>query len=598
VAGSGKRVRLASATGRAVVAAAVLGSALAFMSDDMLNVAIPSVAAELGGSVTDIQWIVNSYYVALVSLVLVAGSLGDILGHRRVFLTGLSVFAIGALVCSAAPGLWLLIVGRGLQGVGAAATLTAGLALVIRLIRPDDRSRAIGAFLAATAALPAVGPILSGVLLDLLSWRAIFLLPLVFPIAGMVLTRVFVPETVLVSGRRLDIRGTGSAFATLAALMVALIVGPGDWAAPLPVTAMAVAAVAASLFVILERRAVDPMLPLRLFRARVFLGGNVAWLLACMASSGAVFFIAISLQTTVGYSPLLAGLVLTPIYLVMMVGSPLAARWADRIGPTRPTVIGLALFSVGLWMLSRIGPESTLLADVLPGLLVMAGGMTTFATPLASATLGAVGDSDQGVASGINNMTGQLAGLLAIAVLPALAGLGGAGFGGPEFARGHTTALMIAAGLAAGACIIVALTFRPWRAPALGYPRGRCAWRADGPVALKVPPTGGSGRGLAVPLEASLRSRSCAVRARGARASCVPPSQARIAVLEEHRNRVSGQPDSPTDCGERHPPEVGAHHPVEYGKSADNGDLHRHVDVELPESVDASSDRRRLLFVH
>ena len=151
----------------------------------------------------------------------------------------------------------------------------------------------------------------------------------------------------------MDIRGAGAAFAALAALTVALILGPPDWAAPVPVTAMAVAAVAASLFVMVERRAVDPMLPLRLFRARVFLGGNLAWLLACMASSGAVFFVAISLQTTLGYTPIIAGLALMPIYLVMMVGSPLAARLADRFGPALPTVIGLAVYSFGLWMLSR-----------------------------------------------------------------------------------------------------------------------------------------------------------------------------------------------------------------------------------------------------
>jgi MFS family permease len=370
-----------------------------------------------------------------------------------------------------APGLWLLILGRGLQGVAAAAVLTAGLALVIRLIRPEDRNRAMGAFLAATAALPAVGPFLSGLLSDLLSWRAIFLVPLIFPVAAVVITRAFVPETALVASRRLDIRGAGAALAALAALTVALILGPPDWDAPLPVTAMAIAAVAAAFFVMVERRAVDPMLPLRLFRARVFLGGNLAWLLACMASSGAVFFVAISLQTILGYTPIVAGLALMPIYLVMMVGSPLAARLADRIGPALPTVIGLAVYSVGLWMLSGIRPGATLLGDVLPGLLVMAGGMATFATPLASATLSAVRDSDQGVASGVNNMTGQLAGLLAIAILPALAGLGGVGFAGPEFARGYPIALTFAAALAVAACITVALTFRPRRPPVLSVSR-------------------------------------------------------------------------------------------------------------------------------
>jgi EmrB/QacA subfamily drug resistance transporter len=443
-----------------VVAAGVLGSALAFMSDDMLNIAIPSVAADLDASMTDVQWIVNSYYVALVSLVLVAGSLGDILGHRRVFLGGLILFSMGALLCAAAPVLSVLVAGRAVQGVGAAATLTAGLALVIRLVRPEDRNRAMGAFLGATAALPALGPFVGGILADVLSWRAIFLLPLVFPAAAIVLTRAFVPETTLMSNRRLDVPGAGATFVALASATVALILGPGHWGDPLPVAAMALAVTAVTAFVFHERRAANPMLPLRLFRIPVFLGGNLAWLLACLASSGAVFFLAIGLQATLGYRPIVAGFALMPIYLVMMVGSPLAGRLADRIGPRWPVVIGLAIYSVGLWMLSGIHPGSTLLSDVLPGLLVMAGGMATFAAPLAAASLGAVSETDQGVASGVNNVTGQLAGLLAIAILPAVAGLGGASFAGPEFARGMTTALMIAAGLAAGACIAGALTFR------------------------------------------------------------------------------------------------------------------------------------------
>ncbi len=142
IAAARSEVRLRSPTGRAIVAAAVLGSALAYMSDDMLNVAIPSVAADLGGTVGDIQWVVNAYYVTLVALVLVAGAVGDIVGHRRVFVAGMALFTVGALACAVAPLVWVLIVGRGVQGIGAAMTLAAGLALVSRLIQPADRAPA------------------------------------------------------------------------------------------------------------------------------------------------------------------------------------------------------------------------------------------------------------------------------------------------------------------------------------------------------------------------------------------------------------------------------------------------------------------------
>jgi EmrB/QacA subfamily drug resistance transporter len=469
------QVRLRSSTGRAVVTAAVLGSALAYMSDDMLNVAIPAVAADLGGTVSHIQWVVDSYYVTLVALVLVAGAIGDLVGHRRMFRAGMGLFTLGALGCAVAPSVWLLIVGRGVQGVGAAMTLAAGLALVSELIHPDERGRAIGVFMGVVAALPAVGPVLSGVLVDLVSWRAIFVAPLVFPALAFLLTRARIPETPQAVGRRPDLPGAAALLVALAALTIALIEGPGGWGRALPLAAVGTAVLAAGLFVAVEGRAREPMLPLRLLQRRVFVGGNLVWLLACLTSSGAFFFVAVSLQTTLGYRPLAAGLALLPLYLVMTFGSPWSGKLADRLGPRLPTLTGLVVYSVGLWLLSNIGPGSQLVADVLPGLLVVACGMALFGPPLTSATLGALDDADQGVASGANNAVGQLGGLLAIAVLPAAAGLSNGVVGGPAFAAGHTLALQITAGLAAAATILAAVTFRPRRPAA-----------PDGPADLRA----------------------------------------------------------------------------------------------------------------
>lgn len=440
--------------------AAVLGTALAYMSDDMLNVAIPSVAADLGGTVTDIQWVVNSYYVALVALVLAVGSIGDLLGHRRIFLAGLATFSGGALLCALAPGVGVLILGRGVQGVGAAMVLAAGLALVSGVILPDDRNRAIGMFMGAVAAVPALGPFLSGLLVDLVSWRALFVVPLALPVGAAVITRAVVPETTRATGRRPDVWGAATAFVALGAFSVALISGPTDWSAPLPIAGLVLATTAAAGFVAIELRRPDPMLPLGLFRRRTFLSGNIVWLLGSMTCWAAVFFVAVSVQTTLGYRPLVAGLVIMPIYLVMMVGSPVAGRIADRIGHRRPILMGLAGYTVGLWMLSAIGPDSTLLSDVLPGILVLALGMAAFTAPLVAATFGALDHADQGVASGVNNAMGQLAGLLAIAILPAVAGLSGVPLSDPAFAAGHEAAMKIAAGATAVATFLVAITFR------------------------------------------------------------------------------------------------------------------------------------------
>jgi EmrB/QacA subfamily drug resistance transporter len=447
------------------------------MSDDMLNLAIPTVAAELGATVTDVQWILNAYYVALVSFVLVAGSIGDVRGHRMVFTTGIIAFSLGAMLCALAGGVPALVAGRFVQGIGAAMLLTAGLALVTGHTPPEDKNRALGLFFGLVAAVPALGPFLSGALVDLLSWRWLFVAPLILPVAALVVTRVRVPETVRAPGRRPDLLGAVLILIALGSLSVALIVGGSNPLAPVPLAALAIAAAAGVALVVVERRAADPLLPTGLFRNHLFLWGNTTWLLACLASWGAVFFLAVMLQATMGWRPLIAGLTLTPIYLVMMVGSPLMGKVADRVGVRAPIVLGLGIFAIGLFLLSRLGPGSDPVLGVGGALLVFAAGMAIFTAPLASVTIGALDDGDQGVASGVNNAMGQLAGLLGIAILPVAAGLAGVALDDDRFADGYVRALQISA-LIAVACLILmarALSTRDERAPS---PREK---RADRP---------------------------------------------------------------------------------------------------------------------
>ena len=444
--------------GRAVLVAAVLGTALAYMSDDMLNLALPSVARDLGATMTDVQWVVNSYYVSLVSVVLVAGSIGDMRGHRRMFTAGLILFSLGAVGCALAPSVVWLVVGRAVQGIGAAMLLTAGLALVARTAPADHRSRSIGQFLGLVAAVPALGPFVSGVLVDQMSWRWLFIVPLALPLAALVITRALVAETPRAAGRRPDLPGAVAAFLTLSALSVGLIAGPAGPSGLLPLLAFATAAASGTAFVLIERHVDDPMVPLRFFRRRAFLGGNLVWLLGALTSWGAVFFLAISLQTTLGLRPFAAGLVLVPIYLVMMAGSPVAGRLAGRLGPRPPILVGLAVYVMGLWLLGQIGPTSPVVPDVLVAVGVMAVGMASFTAPLATVTMESLDDADQGVASGVNNAMGQLAGLLAVVVLPGLAGLAGVGVDDPAFPAGYGTALRAAAVIAAAGLVVAALT--------------------------------------------------------------------------------------------------------------------------------------------
>ena len=464
--GTAPVVELSSRSGRAVIVAAVFGSALAYMSDDMLNVALPTLADDLDVGVTGAQWVVNGYFVTMLSLMLIAGSIGDIRGHRRVFLEGLGVFTLGAVVCASAPVIPMLVVGRAIQGVGAALVLASGLALVHASFGEDERSRAIGLYMGITAVSTAVGPMLGGLLVDAISWRAIFIVPLAFPVLAAVVTFAGVSEAPRYADRSPDTRGAGLALVTIAAFSVALIGGPNDWLRPEVLAAIAVALVGAVSLIAAQRRADDPMLPLGLFDNPTFVGGNVVTLVSFMASAGAFFFFVVHLQSTLGFEAAEAGAALVPLYLIMLVGSPLSGDLADKIGARVPVVVGLLVFAAGAWWLSTLESGSGYLTEILPGLVVLAVGLATFGAPLTAATLGAIGEDEQGIASGVNNTVGQMGGLLMIAVLPAAAGLSGSSFEGPAFAEGYETALRICALLALAAAAVAVITIRSTAVPA------------------------------------------------------------------------------------------------------------------------------------
>src|SRR6202161_604391 len=312
-------VRLASAAGRWVLAVAVLGDAMILLEATVVNVALPTIGRDLGASVAGLQWTLNAYVLTLAALVLAAGSLSDIYGRRRVFILGVVVFVAASALCAAAPTIGLLIAARFVQGVGGALLTPGSLAIIDAVFHPDDRTKAIGAWAGLGAVSGAIGPLVGGYLTDAVSWRAIFLIniPLgAFVVAAAILR---VPETrdPLRAGG-LDLPGAALAMLALAGVCCALIQASAGLT-PAVIAALAVGLAAAGMFIVVERRARHPMLPLALFRSRQFASAITLALVTYAALGGVIFLFVAFLQVSLGYSALRAGAATLPITIMLLI---------------------------------------------------------------------------------------------------------------------------------------------------------------------------------------------------------------------------------------------------------------------------------------
>lgn len=454
-------LRTGSARGRWVITAAVLGSGVAFLDGTVVNAALPAIATDLDADLAGIQWVLSAYLLTLGSLVVIGGSLGDRWGRKRLFLVGLVGFALTSLLCGAAPTIDLLIVARALQGVAAALLVPGSLAIVSSSFHPDDRGRAIGAWSGLAGVSTALGPFLGGWLIDAVSWRAVFFVNLPLVAAAMFVTVRHVPESRdPTAGGSIDIAGGALLALGLAGVVYALIQGPSaGWTSV--VTAVGVAGATALVsFVMVELRIEHPMVPLGVFRSWQFSGANLATLGVYAGLSATLFLLTVHLQEDLGYSALEAGAAFLPATALMLLFSARSGAVAQRIGPRAPMTIGPFIIAIGIGLLSRFTPGSSYLTGVLPGVLVMGVGLTITVAPLTTAVLGAVEDAHAGIASAINNAVARIAGLLAIAVVPAAAGLAGEGLSWNE---GFDLALEISAAVTATAGIVSWLTIRKAR---------------------------------------------------------------------------------------------------------------------------------------
>lgn len=436
---------------RWILLATVLGSGVAFLDATVVNVALPAIGTDLDASVADLQWILNGYTLTLASLILVGGALGDQFGRRRVFLVGVVWFAAASLLCGLAPTAMALVAARALQGVGGALLTPGSLAIIQASFAPRDRGRAVGAWSGLSGIFAAIGPFVGGWLVGVGSWRLVFLINVPLAVAVVAVAVRHVPETRdPLSARGIDVAGALLTAVGLTGVTWALIEA-GERGATWPALAVGGAGLAALAgFVAVERRGRHPMLPLEVFRSRQFTGANLVTFAVYAGLAMILFLLVVNLQQVLGYSPMQAGLATMPITGLMLVLSARAGMLADRIGPRLPMTAGPLGMAAGLVLVSRVQEGTTYVGTVLPGLVVFGLGLTLTVAPLTATVLAAAHTRHAGVASGVNNAISRGAGLIAIAVIPGVAGLTGDAYRDPAvFATGFRTAMLISAALAA-----------------------------------------------------------------------------------------------------------------------------------------------------
>jgi EmrB/QacA subfamily drug resistance transporter len=432
--------------------ATILGSGIALLDATVVNVALPAIEDDLGGGLAGQQWVVNAYLLTLGSLILVGGSLGDLYGERRIFALGVGLFGVASLLCALAPTIEFLVAARAIQGATSALLTPASLALIaITYSDAKERGAAIGTWTAWGGIATVIGPLVGGWILDVTSWRWIFAINVPFVLLTLVLIWLAVAPDETRGGpkRRLDLVGALLAAVGLAAPVLALTEQPQrGWTDPLVVGGLLAGAVLLTAFVLWERHASDPMLPLGLFRRRNFTVANIETLLVYAGLSSLFFFLTIFLQQVAGWSPLESGLAGLPVTVLLFVLSRFTGRLSARFGPRVFMGAGPLVAAVGVLLLTRLDTDVSYVPDVLPAMLLFGLGLSITVAPLTTTVMSDAHRGDSGIASGVNNAVARVAGLLGIAVVGvAVANRSGAELDLAGYRIGMVlTAVLVAAG--------------------------------------------------------------------------------------------------------------------------------------------------------
>jgi EmrB/QacA subfamily drug resistance transporter len=404
-----------------VIAAASLGSGMAFLDSTVMNVSLPAVQAELGASAREVQWSYGAFALVLSALILVGGTLGDRFGRRRLFVIGAAIFGAASLWCAFVPDTGQLVVARAVQGLGGALLIPASLAILGASFEGKQRTRAIGAWGALSGLAMAVGPVLGGLLVEYVSWRAAFLMAPAMAAVAIPIALSHVPESRDPDAPRLDLPGAILATIGLSFVVYALIEssarGFGD---ALVLAAIVLGLIALSAFVLVERYARHPMVPPSLFHSRSFTGANLVTLLFYMALTGSLFFLPFLMMQVHGYSAFVAGSVFLPFVAMALLIGRFSGRISTRFGAKVPLIVASLALAAGLLLFALPGADhGSYWIAFFPAMVVQGFGMALAITPMTTAALGSVEDEHSGMASGVNNAVTRVAGLLAVAVLGA-----------------------------------------------------------------------------------------------------------------------------------------------------------------------------------
>ena len=398
---------------------------MAFIDSTALTVILPSLQQDLGAEGTDIFWILNAYLLMLAALILVGGSLGDKLGRKKVFMTGITIFLGASVACGLSPSVTWLIMARSLQGLGGALMIPGSLSIISATFHHREKGKAIGIWSAATTLVTVGGPLLGGALADAGWWRAIFFVNVPIGLITLWVLASRVPESTGGSlDRRLDYAGAVVVVIALALLTFGFLEIPSlGWTWPV-YTSLAGGIAALGLFIRIEQHSDFPMVPLRLFRNKVFAGANLLTFFLYAALSSTILFLLLNLVQIQGYTQLQAGMALLPFSILMASLAQRVGAMVDRYGPRWFLVVGPALAGVGFVLLAGVGLTKgapDFWTTYFPGILVFAFGMTLTVVPLTTTVMSAVEDRYAGTASGVNNATTRTASVLANAVVGVVA---------------------------------------------------------------------------------------------------------------------------------------------------------------------------------